>query len=419
MAVKVKFHRGAYWLFIDYKGKRQAKRVGTSEKDANDAAAKIQAKLLLGQFNIEDEEEKRERERQERERIAQEQERIQRERERFRFSAYSKEWLETYVKAHCKARTHWLYENALQQHLLPAFGQKDIADITREEVKRLAYGLLAQGKARKTVGVILAPLSEMFNHAIEDGHLTVNPCLKILRKSRKEEGEQQQKASFLTREELGLLLRTCQEHFPAFYPFFSLLARTGLRFGEAIGLQWDDIDFHGRFIEVKRSVTLGRSSTPKNGKSRRVDMSRQLAETLKALMLERKKETLRKGWGEVPPWVFLTVTGTPLAHAHVRHRVWRKLLAKAELRYIRVHDLHHTFASLLIQQGESLAYVKEQLGHHSIRMTVDVYGHLVPGGNRQAVDRLDGLERATIRNLSATNAGNVVSDDVAGGDVSA
>ena len=62
MAVKVKFHRGAYWLFIDYKGKRQAKRVGTSEKDANDAAAKIQAKLLLGQFNIEDEEDKRERE---------------------------------------------------------------------------------------------------------------------------------------------------------------------------------------------------------------------------------------------------------------------------------------------------------------------------------------------------------------------
>src|SRR5437867_12961637 len=106
MAVKVKFHRGAYWLFIDYKGKRQAKRVGTSEKDANDAAAKIQAKLLLGQFNIEDEEDKREREWQERERIAQEQERIQRERERFRFSAYSKEWLETYVKAHCKERTH-------------------------------------------------------------------------------------------------------------------------------------------------------------------------------------------------------------------------------------------------------------------------------------------------------------------------
>src|SRR5437667_11894680 len=105
MAVKVKERGGKWWVFIDYKGKRKAKCVG-SEKAANDAAVKIQAKLLLGQFNIEDEEDKREREWQERERIAQEQERIQRERERFRFSAYSKEWLETYVKAHCKARTH-------------------------------------------------------------------------------------------------------------------------------------------------------------------------------------------------------------------------------------------------------------------------------------------------------------------------
>jgi len=78
------------------------------------------------------------------------------------------------------------------------------------------------------------------------------------------------------------------------------------------------------------------------------------------------------------------------------------------LRQIRIHDLRHTFASLLIQQGESLAYVKDQLGHHSIRITVDTYGHLVPGGNRQAVDKLDGLENATIRNPDATSGENPV-----------
>src|SRR5262245_13093072 len=86
----------------------------------------------------------------------------------------------------------------------------------------------------------------------------------------------------------------------------------------------------------------------------------------------------------------------------------RKLLAKAGLRYIRVHDLCHTFASLLIQNGESLAYVKEQMGHHSIKITVDTYGHLVPGGNKAAVDRLDGLETATIRNSDATSEVNTV-----------
>ena len=66
---------------------------------------------------------------------------------------------------------------------------------------------------------------------------------------------------------------------------------------------------------------------------------------------------------------------------------------------MRIHDLRHTYASLLIQQGESLVYIKEQLGHHSIQVTVDIYGHLVPGGNKAAVDRLDD---APVCNLCAT-----------------
>ncbi len=70
-------------------------------------------------------------------------------------------------------------------------------------------------------------------------------------------------------------------------------------------------------------------------------------------------------------------------------RLSHPALAKAGLRRIRLHDLRHTFASLLIQNSESLAYVRDQLGHHSIQITVDTYGHLVPGANRQAVARLD------------------------------
>jgi integrase len=76
-------------------------------------------------------------------------------------------------------------------------------------------------------------------------------------------------------------------------------------------------------------------------------------------------------------------------------RVLHKAVAKAGLRQIRIHDLRHTYASLLIQNGESLAYVQEQMGHHSIRVTVDTYGHLVPGGNKAAVDRLDTLIHRT------------------------
>src|SRR5262249_22757893 len=148
------------------------------------------------------------------------------------------------------------------------------------------------------------PLSGMFNAAIEDGHLSINPAVRLLRHSRT--AEVQYKADFLTREELGTLLRASQDYFPTFYPLFSLLARTGLRFGEARALQWGDIDWHGRFIEVCHTFSKGQLTTPKSGKTRRVDMSRQLTETLKALLVERKKETLKKGWGEVPEWVFCT-----------------------------------------------------------------------------------------------------------------
>jgi len=70
----------------------------------------------------------------------------------------------------------------------------------------------------------------------------------VLKRSRTEEGEQQHKAGFLLREELGLLLRTGQEHCPRWYPFVSLLVRTGLRIGEAAALQWADLDFNGRFL---------------------------------------------------------------------------------------------------------------------------------------------------------------------------
>jgi len=90
--------------------------------------------------------------------------------------------------------------------------------------------------------------------------------------------------------------------------------------------------------------------------------------------VERKEETLRKGWPEVPDWVFCSETGTSRHKSDFERRVFHKLLAKAGLRRVRFHDFRHTFASRLLQNGESLVYVKDQMG---------------PGANRAAVNRLD------------------------------
>jgi integrase len=116
------------------------------------------------------------------------------------------------------------------------------------------------------------------------------------------------------------------------------------------------------------------------------------------------------GKKELTPWVFPNREGDALDGDNLRRRVFQPALTKANLRHIRIHDLRHTFASLLIQHGESLAYVRDQLGHSSIQVTVDVYGHLVPGSNRAAVDRLDD---ASIRNPGATSNPSVAPAEAA------
>ena len=404
MAVKLRQRKGKWWVFIDHNGKRKAKCVG-EKKAAQHVAETVAAKLKLGELHLAD---------------------PNNDAPARPFDAYCQHWLDTYVRAHCKDSTYANYETAFRLYLKPRFEARDISSIKRDEVKQLAYDLLSQPKtgrrpsqpaadgdekadqprlrSRSYVKAIIAPLSEMFNHAIEDGHLSgINPALRIFRRSRSEDGARHEKATYLTREELSTLLDTCRQHFPAWSPFVLLLARTGLRIGEAVALQWGDIDFAGRFAEVKRNLVDGHLTTPKSGKGRRVDLSTQLTAALAALQVDRKRKTLRRGWGEVPAWVFTNEQGNPADPDNFRHRVWPKLLEKAKLRRIRIHDLRHTYASLLIGQGESIAYVKDQMGHHSIRVTVDTYGHLVPGGNKAAVDRLDDPVGATIRNPAATS----------------
>ncbi|HKN87716.1 MAG TPA: site-specific integrase [Nitrospiraceae bacterium] len=131
-------------------------------------------------------------------------------------------------------------------------------------------------------------------------------------------------------------------------------------------------------------------------------MSLRLSHAFKDLRTERQLQAVANDWEAVPQWVFCDKHGRMLRHNAVR-KAFHALLKSAGLRHVRFHDLRHTFASLLLQQGESPVYVKEQMGHSSIQVTVDEYGHLIPGGNRQAVDRLDGVSEVSVsQSQSAT-----------------
>ena len=302
---------------------------------------------------------------------------------------YAPKWLQI-KQAEVKPSTLTSYEYALRVHILPDLGKHQLGKLTREAIKAFLGKKNEAGLSRDTVRVLHATLRALLEEAVESGIVPVNVARRAGKfvKGKADRGE---KIQFFSRDELALFLETAKNEALAYYPLFLCLARTGLRIGEAIGLQCGDLDFAGFGIEVRRNIVKGRVGTPKNGRTRRVDMSQQLAQVLRGEIANRKAQLLRLGksadeLGNL--WLFQSGAGGPLDDSKVR-KVLARLLVKAGLPRRNLHSLRHSFASLLIQNGESLAYVRDQLGHSSIQITVDTYGHLVPGGNRRAVNRLD------------------------------
>ena len=359
---KTKGKGQSWWVFVAHQGRRISKLVGDKQA-AEVVASKIRAKLQLGEFNFEEEKPVK------------------------TFKEYAKSWLSVTVPATCKESTEREYKDILKNHIEAVFSDQKINRITRGDIKTFLLEKLNKGYARSTVVHMRNCLSGVFNLALDDEVIQANPSQglgKFLKsKDRKED------INPLTSEELKKLLDAVQDHFPEHYTLFLLLARTGMRIGEAIALQWGDIDFNGRFVEIKRSNVREIITTPKSGKSRRVDMSMQLMKSLKSHKTESKKKGLELGIGGLPEYIFTNQTGTMLYKDNWRRRVFAKALEKAELRKVRIHDLRHSYASLRIAKGDNIADVSGQLGHYSVKLTLDTYTHLLPGKKKAEVDGLD------------------------------
>ena len=178
--------------------------------------------------------------------------------------------------------------------------------------------------------------------------------------------------------------------------------------GELIAVISGDIQFGtleddpNRYILVQRNFVRGEFTTPKSKRSRRVDLSRELRRTLMELRDKRMLEALMAGRASIADdLVFPSKAGTVLDPSNLFHYHFLPYLELAGLRRFRFHDLRHSFGSLLIQDGASLAYVKDQIGHSSIQITVDIYGHLIPGAN---INWVDGLGRKTTSQQTAPQA---------------
>lgn len=337
----------AYWR--DASGRQRAKAVGTRKKDAERFLNQITAELDQGTYK---------------------------ELRAITFQDFAENWLRDYAAAHVKPSTLQSYRATVRNSFIPFFGPVNLSAIQPDDVQRYVAERLATGVRAATVHRQLTVLKGMMRRAVEWDYLRINPAATI-KPPRIEHVEM----DFLTPPEIVTFLDAVD---PTYHALFFTAIFTGMRSGELRALLWSDIDWNSSTIRVRRSVWRGAEQLPKSRASvRTVGMSNRLRQVLDA-----HRVTVPSGGDHL---VFPNTTGGFIDDNNLRKRVFEPALSRAGLRKIRIHDLRHTFASLLINQGENLKYVQQQLGHASITTTVDRYGHLMPDAHMDACNRLDGV----------------------------
>lgn len=375
MGIRVKKHKGSWWVFVSYHGRRKAKKIGT-EKAARAVAAKLEVALALGDFSC-----------------------LEGEAKDLVFSEYAQRTL-NFKALSRKDSTIETYQYYLSQHILEVFGQRRLRTIKRDDIKLWLSDLARQKLAASTIRLALATLRGVLSAALEDSLITVNPASRLGSFTVSEKPPR--KAQSMQPEEAQRFLESARDYCPDdIYPFFLIALRAGLRLGEILGLRWGDFQFgqegdQNRYIFVQRRWYRrrrgggGTYSTPKGNKVRRVDMTRELRRVLMELRDQKLLQAFEQGRESIAEDLVFPgqVVGHPLHVAQI-DRYYQASLERAGLRRFHINDLRHTYGSLLILAKAPLPYVSSQMGHSSIKITADIYIHLIGSQNIQWADKLD------------------------------
>jgi integrase len=272
------------------------------------------------------------------------------------------------------------YLRILRKHVFPIFGRRYMSGIKPLELEQL-FNDLAMGLSTNTVNNVRTALSKMFSEA-ERLEIVANNPVRRTRKMRSQVDEALHRYPPLSLCEAKNLINATNGHW--LQDYLKLALGLGMRQGEVLGLQWSDIDFDEGILRVQRTISYdsilqmdGRSTytlsvkPPKTRNSRR-DLK--LADELLAMLRERLGDQLTNEH-TAPNYVFHCKSGKPLAASSVRKQ-YRKMIQENGLRYVRMHDLRHSFATILLDQsGGNLSGVSRALGHSNVSVTLDVYGH--------------------------------------------
>ena len=311
-------------------------------------------------------------------------------------------WLEDSAKPTIRESTYENYRLMIRLHIVPYIGGVVLSKLTPAHVQGMQSRILNTGVSPRTCQLARQILHRAIEQGVKWGMVPRNVCdavdpPRVPKRPMK---------TFTPEQAFRFLKEAEQDRLSAMYV---LAISAGLRMGELLAIQWQDIDFDAGTLSVQRGLVEvnGRQliQEPKTAKGRRmVDLPRFAVDAL----LEHRKRTLAEGHARIP-WVFCTKGGELLRKNNVRSSSYMGILKRANQKFteqaekkgvipellpiIRFHDLRHTAATIMLSQGVHPKIVQERLGHSTISMTLDTYSHVLPTMQKEAVEKLDRLYR--------------------------
>jgi integrase len=309
------------------------------------------------------------------------------------FGEWAARWLAT--RSHLKPKTRAGYESLFRAWVLPAFGNTRLDRIEPMAVEAWIVDMGRAGLSASRIRQAHQALSAPLKAAVRNRYLASNPAagVSLPRARRKEQ-------RFLDAQQLDDLAQAIAEPYST---FVYLLGYGGLRWGEATALRRRRIDVLRARVEIAESVAeVGGKlmyGPTKTYRSRTVTLPRSLRDMLNTHLTEHVAPGPDALVFTATGRTYKTTTtnpGTPLRNTNFTQRVWKPAVTAAGLRDgLRIHDLRHTAAALMIAAGAHPEHIKRHLGHSSIMVTMDLYGHLLPSEAEEIADRLDDMLRGS------------------------
>ena len=298
------------------------------------------------------------------------------------------DWLEV-VRQRVRHTTFNDYEGLLRNHVRPVLGRKLLQKITPLMVQKVYTEMLEKNLSPRTVRYVHSVLHNALTSALQWGYISRNPCSNVDLPSQR---QRTRSMRVLNAEQVKAFLEVASGD--RWHAFFMLMLTTGMRPSEALGLRWEDLDLDGGQATV-RQVVVGpdgdrRIEAPKTPQARRTIPL--LPQTVQAIR-ERRRDQAEERLAAGPEWndtglIFTSAAGESVQYRNLVRRHFEPLLEQADLPHMRLYDLRHTHATLLLQQSVHPKVASERLGHASVSLTLDTYSHVLPSMQDQVQEKL-------------------------------